>query len=735
MLIVGGGCAGLSAAFHLLGRGFGGTIGIVEPRQVYRRDRTWCFWSGPAGDDPAADVPAEVRAAVRWTWPAWRVVGNDGHAIERRREGWRYCGLPADAFYEVMLGRLEGHPRVRWWRGWSATTVNGRQVEVGRNGRRATLCGATVVDTRPTTSYAVSPANPARVRPEVVGPGGAALVQQFVGAEFVGPAGDAACVTLMDFRATAGEDGLSFLYVLPLGGGRVLAEWTGMLPAAVQADEAWRRLARAVGRGLPGFERSGDYAESGVLPMSTTADRPAAGGGAVRRGVRGGACRPSTGYAFLQIQRQAATFARYRVDKSGDDDDFSRSVASLSPRPAWLAYLDAVFLRRLSRRPADFPAVFVRLFRHVRPDRLARFLADVPTVRDGAAVVAAMPKLPFAAEAVRGHRWVQKAKETDWDRHRRLAVGATAGLTLLIVAWTLLGRVPVGVQVGLLVAAASIGMAHGATDVWIGRQLFGGDGAGARRFGGGYLLLAAAALGLHLVAPPVWLAGFLVLSAVHIGFGELPGLLPRSAGEAAASALRGLMPLTLPALLHEADVAAALAALVEVPAATATASVLAALAPAVAIGAAAWATWEMAARRWWAAAEWVAVGLLLAIAPPLLGFAIYFAVWHSVRHLLSDVVDAPSAGRGAGRPWAPVVSATALPIVAAALVWAVLVAAPSVTAAADMVAVRVVFVTLGCLTVPHMALVLLAAKRHAPARRRRPASRTLFTPPELAERS
>ena len=45
-IIIGGGCAGLSLAYELeINEKFKDkTLAIIEPRQEYKRDKTWSFW-------------------------------------------------------------------------------------------------------------------------------------------------------------------------------------------------------------------------------------------------------------------------------------------------------------------------------------------------------------------------------------------------------------------------------------------------------------------------------------------------------------------------------------------------------------------------------------------------------------------------------------------------------------------------------------------------------------------
>ncbi|MEM6313298.1 MAG: lycopene cyclase family protein, partial [Planctomycetota bacterium] len=251
VLILGGGCAGLSLAWRLLDerlvsdQGVGSVV-IVEPRPAYRRDRTWCFWA----DESSDDVPTAVMDAVERRWQRWEVVDTDGRSVEREHDGLSYHGLPADRLYDLMLERLHADPRVRWIAGKADGTADRAGTDIiNADGDRETIVARHVVDTRPPATYdangfARTPADPEGV------------VQQFAGAEFERVDGeplDAGRATLMDFAAAEQRSaGVEFLYVLPEASGRALVEWTGMLGEPTSAESAWARLEDAAAKRLPG---------------------------------------------------------------------------------------------------------------------------------------------------------------------------------------------------------------------------------------------------------------------------------------------------------------------------------------------------------------------------------------------------------------------------------------------------------------------------------------------------
>ena len=109
--------------------------------------------------------------------------------------------------------------------------------------------------------------------------------------------------------------------------------------------------------------------------------------GVVMAGNGGGAIRPSTGYAFMRIQRWATDCA----------SRLARGSAPVGhPRDGVLQrQLDRIFLQVLRETPERTPEYFMALAARVAPDRLLRFLTDRATPLDMAIMVASLPAVPF----------------------------------------------------------------------------------------------------------------------------------------------------------------------------------------------------------------------------------------------------------------------------------------------------------------------------------------------------
>lgn len=372
--IVGAGAAGLSLAWHLMERGLRGRrVLLLEPRLRYERDRTFCFFSGERSLSGHRN-PFEDLASHRWS--RWRVRGEGGWIV-RTGEGLAYQHLPADAFYERVIARIERTSGVELRLGARVLAVREHTGELVTD--TGTVRAGIVFDSRP--------------RPTPHDPDEITLLQHFEGWHVRADRDvfDPDTATLMDF-AVPQDHGIHFFYVLPYGVRDALVEatWFGARPlddaAYQEAIERYLRLQL----GLSAWDVTDR--ERGVIPMTTSVPPPRIGR-CYRIGLSGGMAKPSTGYAFQSIQRYSAAIAERLERDSLPEPPSPRGWRSLM--------LDRVFLSYLVRYPERAPATFARLFERVEPRLLARFLSDRASAADSVAVMRALPFLPLTLETVR----------------------------------------------------------------------------------------------------------------------------------------------------------------------------------------------------------------------------------------------------------------------------------------------------------------------------------------------
>jgi lycopene beta-cyclase len=371
LLILGGGAAGLSLARRLAEQGPTAPRTLVlESREAYADDRTWCFWMQPS---------TRLPHLVKRRWSKVSLASSAERVLVDCAES-PYALLPSGGFYRESVELIARSESVRLALG---VRVRGAPRKVGGQWEVETSAGVRrarwIVDTRP-------PAAPVA--------GAAPLWQSFLGAEVecAGPVFDPAVAEIMHFAP--GEAGqILFHYLLPLSPTRALLEVTAFAPEPAGPDAFRAELARFIGQRLEGRPYRTRREEHGILPMGLPPPRPSADATFVRAGLMAGGARASSGYAFQRIQRWAERCARSLAEGRGP-----RAHAA----DGWiLRRMDALFLQVLRRRPDLAPALFLAMFRQVAPSRLARFMSDQGTLLDDLAVIAALPPGPFLRELFR----------------------------------------------------------------------------------------------------------------------------------------------------------------------------------------------------------------------------------------------------------------------------------------------------------------------------------------------
>ena len=262
---------------------------------------------------------------------------------------------------------------------------------------------------------------------------------------------------------------------------------------------------------------------------------------------------------------------------------------------------------------------------------------------------------------------------------------------------------PLPVQAAVLgVLVATLGLPHGALDPLIARRAgLWRTPLGFAGFNLGYLAIVALVVGVWLLAPTASLVGFLVVSGIHFGADWNGG---RSV---VLRSLTGVGLLTLPAFAHHDEVAGIYRTLAGTGGGV-VADVQALLGPvaiiAMLIGAA------LALRhRPTDTLEILLAATLALVAPPLIFFALYFCALHSARHLRHGFAEE----RGSGRLAVLItVVYTVVPIAAVGILTVVFVGdfAPGGSLAGGWI-IRLVFIGLAALTVPHMMVIAIGELR------------------------
>ena len=372
LMILGGGCAGLSLAMRLakLGARCPQTL-IVESRERYVNDRTWCFWGTPS---------AQLTSLVRHRWSRVR-VSAEGRQREVDCTSSPYEMIPASVFYEAALREVAANPRIQLVTG---TAVSDQPVRTGNRWAISTPFGTHsprwVVDTRPVRS-------PRR--------GDAVLWQSFYGREILCETDrfDAGCATLMDFLPT--KDGrIVFVYMLPVTARQALIEVTAFAPDPLGPELLGELLDGVLTKSLAISNSETVRVESGSLPMGLSKIAEQTHRNWCRAGLAGGGARPASGFAFQRIQRWA--------DQCAEQLARGHGPCSQPADPWRLRAMDDLFLRVLRAHPEAGPGLFMKLFAMPDSGPMIRFLNDCPRWSDCWRIILALPPGLFLRELLKG---------------------------------------------------------------------------------------------------------------------------------------------------------------------------------------------------------------------------------------------------------------------------------------------------------------------------------------------
>ena len=356
LVILGDGCAALSLARYA-DQIPDYRITLVQPKGAPpESDHIWGLWKTPGIDHTAG--------LERAYWHRWSVITDRGEAI-----------LQSDSRPYMALNRLS----------WTKAC---RDIAM-----RAGVAITNVLPDRKTGHWLDS-------RPPPVPKG--VMLQHFIGQEIVCDEGvfDPGTAILMDFR-TDQSQGMHFIYLLPFSECEALVESTLFSPARC-TDEFYRRAIDTYLRNIIGVDHyQVSREEKGVIPLGVLRRRDPSITGL---GGNGGAIRPSSGYAFVFIQKQVQSLiTSLREGK----------VEVAVPHRAVDLWMDAVLLSVLRHWPEQAPELFLAMARALSGDEFARFLSGEANWTLRAKVVMAMPKLPFIRGVLRlmTHKPVAKPAE------------------------------------------------------------------------------------------------------------------------------------------------------------------------------------------------------------------------------------------------------------------------------------------------------------------------------------
>jgi lycopene beta-cyclase len=368
-IIAGGGAAGLSLAYHMLLSPLRNrSILIVDKDDEDQLQRNWGFWT---------TEPTLFDSAVQHSWNQLQFV-SDG--VDRRIPlgAYHYKLMHGAAFYRFALEQLAACPNVTFARGVVHNIQDGADVaQVAVNGD--VYDGAWVFD---------SIVRPGELK-QTLGRSHF-LRMQFKGWDVQTPfaAFDPRAARLFDLR-TPQQGALRFFYVMPYSECHALVEHVVFAADVLKQSEYDAALKTYIETtlGIREYQISGE--ENGAVPITDYpfTRRSRDGAHVMTLGAKAGRIKPSTGYSFLRVQKDAEAIVQSLL-RHGHPFD-------VPPDPPFFKWCDSILLEMMLRQGDQLKPVFSAMFQRNPIAPLFRFLDEVATPAETLALIASLPKRPF----------------------------------------------------------------------------------------------------------------------------------------------------------------------------------------------------------------------------------------------------------------------------------------------------------------------------------------------------
>lgn len=368
-IIAGGGASGLGLAYEISNSSLRGKkVLIVDRDAKEQNDRTWCFWT---------NGPTRLDHLTYRTWDRIEII-NDNFQKKIDIGPYQYRMIRGIDYYRGLHEALSGVPNLTFRRGRVTETGDVEDNSLAR----------VVIDGEPIQARWAfdslfkineTPAIPRKYHH---------LKQHFKGWEIETPGDyfEPSTVTLFDFR-TPQKGCMRFFYILPFTRRRALVEYTLFSANLLKPHEYDRALAEYI-ENILGIQKYRTVStETGVIPMTDRPFNRRLSAHVMAIGTKGGMVKPSTGYAFLRMQRDARSIV-HSLENFGDP--FQVPV----PPDRYRLY-DSLMLQVMHRDGNRMAYIFTELFKQNPIQDIFRFLDEEASFSDNIRLISTLPKAPF----------------------------------------------------------------------------------------------------------------------------------------------------------------------------------------------------------------------------------------------------------------------------------------------------------------------------------------------------
>tara|TARA_B100000214_G_scaffold366572_1_gene335696 strand:+ start:2370 stop:3428 length:1059 start_codon:yes stop_codon:yes gene_type:complete len=341
-VIIGGGCAGLSLAYELdIHQKLNNkTLAIVEPREEYKRDKTWSFWKV---------APHNFEDCVKKNWKEFSIKTSSGSKIIKC-DSFPYQSIDSGLFYNKVKHRLGKNKNIKFFKNINELNTN----------------NSFIFNSVPSLDGF-----------------GSNLWQHFQGIEIETTEKffDDKIVNLMDFDCDQ-RNNVHFFYILPFSKNKAMIETTWLSKEDKSLKDYDSQTKSYINRlGIKDYKIN--FKEEGAIPLFHPKYKKEKN--KINIGTAGGMTRLSTGYTFLNIQEHSR-FIRINLENIGNTKKYDIGKK--------YQFLDQIFLKVLKKHPEKMPGIFFKMF-GASYDATIKFLSNKSNFFEDLSIISKMPKWLF----------------------------------------------------------------------------------------------------------------------------------------------------------------------------------------------------------------------------------------------------------------------------------------------------------------------------------------------------
>ena len=343
-IIIGGGCAGLSLAYELEihNKLENKTLAIIEPREEYKKDKTWSFWKVESHN---------FEDCVKKSWENFSInIPSKTKHLECNK--FPYQTIDSGLFYEKINKKLMKNKNINFF----------KKIE----------------DIKMNNSFIFNSVPSKKIEKNN-------LWQHFCGVEIETKKNifDDGIINLMDFDCDQRKN-VHFFYTLPFEKNKALVEttWLSNLNDSSLKDYD-KQIKDYIENHLNIKDFKIVFKEIGAIPLfypSNTKEK-----NSINIGTAGGMTRLSTGYTFLNIQEHSK-YIRENIENIKNVKLFEINKK--------YHFLDKIFLKVLKKNPEKMPDIFFKMF-NSSSNTVIKFLSNKSNIFEDFSIILKMPKWIF----------------------------------------------------------------------------------------------------------------------------------------------------------------------------------------------------------------------------------------------------------------------------------------------------------------------------------------------------